>query len=88
MVLSRGNTELAKRHELLPTSQTLSLGVMMKPEPRLVRKAAYTLEVAYRNEIKSDGFPNMEGVQTKVVSTTTVRILCMCRARKRPITSA
>jgi hypothetical protein len=40
-----------------------------KPEPALVRKAAHALEVAYRNEIKSDDFPNMEGVHTKVVST-------------------
>ena len=40
-----------------------------KPEPGLVREAARTLELAYRNEIKSNGFPNMEGVHTKVVST-------------------
>lgn len=40
-----------------------------KPEPGLVRLAAHALELAYRNEIKSKGFPNMEGVHTKVVST-------------------
>ena len=39
------------------------------PEPSLVREAAHTLELAYRNEVKTEGFPNMEGIHTRVVST-------------------
>lgn len=41
-----------------------------RPEPSLVQEAAHVLELAYRNEIKKHGFLNMEGVHTRVVSTT------------------
>lgn len=39
------------------------------PDAALVREAAHALELSFREHLKDDGFPDMDGVHTKVVST-------------------
>ena len=45
----------------------LATGKSPAPDAALVRETAKTLEAAYRAEIKKTGFPDMTGVQCKVV---------------------
>ena len=39
------------------------------PDASLVQKAAQVLELAYRKEIKNDGFPDLKGIQLKIIKT-------------------
>jgi hypothetical protein len=59
----------AKNFQYEAYAMLANLKSMPRPEAAHVQEAAHVLELAYRDEIKKDGFPNMEGVRTQVVST-------------------
>ena len=46
-----------------------SLSATPHADASLVQKAAHVLELAYRKEIQNDGFPDLKGIQLKIIST-------------------